>query len=185
MRHWITGGLCALGVTALLSLTTLLLAGDAKKETPVDLTLTGLDGKKVHLRDFAGKPVVLNFWATWCLPCREEMPMMVEAEKVWGPKGVVFIGASLDDGKTKKNIPAFLKELQIAFPVWTGATLDDLATLRLGDAVPDTAFLDADRIVFARVRGEIRRTEVDERLDWVTGDRTRPAPQALIVHLDK
>ena len=160
-------------------------AADAKKETPVDLTLTDLDGRKVHLRDFSGKPVVLNMWATWCLPCREEMPMMVEAAKVWSGKGVVFIAASLDDSKTKKNIPAFLKEFQITFPVWTGATPDDLAKLRLGEAVPDTAFLDRDHVIFARVLGEIRRAELDERLDWVTGDRSGPAPPSPIIHLDK
>lgn len=161
-------------------------AADAKKEAPTDIALTSLDGgKKVHLRELRGKPVVLNIWATWCLPCREEMPMMVGAEKVWGQKGVLFVGASLDDNKTRQNIPAFVKEFQVTFPIWTGATLDDLARLRLGEAVPDTAFLDSEGAVFARVRGEIRRTELDERLEWVTGDRTRPAPQPLVVHLDK
>jgi thiol-disulfide isomerase/thioredoxin len=184
MRCSMPIGLSIVGVTTFLALTTLLPAAD-KKETPVDLNLTGLDGKKVHLRDFPDKPIVLNIWATWCVPCREEMPMMVEAEKVWGPKGVVFIGASLDDNKTKKNIPAFLTEFHITFPVWTGATPADLDKLRLGDAVPDTAFLDGDRIIFSRVRGEMHRPELDERLDWVTGDRTRPAPQALVIHLDK
>ena len=185
MRHSITLGLCALGVTAFLSLAAISFAADAKKEAPVDLNLTDMEGKKVHLKDYAGKPVLINFWATWCLPCREEMPMMVEAEKVWGPKGVVFIAASLDDSTTKKNIPASVKQFQITFPVWTGASLDDLAKLHLGDAVPDTVFLDGDRIIFSRAKGEIHRPEVDERLEWVTGDRTRPAPQALIVTVDK
>jgi len=138
---------CALALSAFLSF-----AADVKKEAPVDLTLTGLDGKKVHLHDFAGKPIVVNMWATWCLPCREEMPMMVEAEKVWGPKGVVFIGASLDDSKTKKNIPAFVKQYQITFPVWSGATPDDLDKLKLGEAVPDTVFMDGDHVIFSRAR---------------------------------
>ena len=181
--------LLAPALISLLSLAVLSHAADekpkGKKESPVDLTLTGPDGKKVHLHDFAGKPLVVNIWATWCLPCREEMPMLVEAEKTWGPKGVVFIGASLDDSKTKKNIPAFVSELKIPFPIWTGATLDDLSRLRLGDAVPDTAFLDSDGVIFARVRGEIRRAELDERLEWATGDRSRPAPNPDIVHLDK
>jgi len=75
-------------------LAALLAAADrGKVEKPIDWTLTGLDGKKVHLRDYAGKPVVLNMWATWCLPCKDEMPLMVETEKVWGPKGIVFIGS--------------------------------------------------------------------------------------------
>lgn len=77
-----------LSLTALFSLAALLPAADPKKEAPVDLTLTALDGRKSHLRDLRGKVVVLNMWATWCLPCRDEIPLLVEAEKVWGPKGV-------------------------------------------------------------------------------------------------
>jgi thiol-disulfide isomerase/thioredoxin len=185
MRHSITIAICTLGLSAFMSLALSSRAADVKKEAPVDLTLTGMDGKKVHLHDFAGKPIVMNIWATWCLPCREEMPMMVEAEKAWSPKGIVFIAASLDDSKTKKNIPAFVQQYQITFPVWSGATPDDLDKLKLGDAVPDTVFMDGDHVIFSRARGEIHRPELDERLEWVTGDRTRPAPQALIVHLDK
>lgn len=179
MRHFIITGLSIFTVAAFL------IAADAKKEGPLDLTLTGLDGKKVSLKDYAGKPVVVNMWATWCLPCKEEMPMMVESEKTWAAKGVVFIGASLDDSKTKKNIPAFLKEYQITFPIWTGATSDHLAKLKLGEAVPDTLFLDADHVPFARVLGEIRKAELDERLTWVTGGKTGPAPEPKVVHLDK
>src|SRR5580704_7332906 len=166
MLHYKSLVFCALGATVFLSIAVFSQAADAKKETPVDLTLTGLDGKKVHLHDFAGKPVVLNIWATWCLPCKEEMPMLVDAEKVWGPKGIVFIAASLDDSKTKKNIPAFVKDLQITFPVWSGATADDLDKLKLGDAVPDTVFLDGDHVIFSRAKGEIHRPDLDERLNW-------------------
>src|SRR6266704_1430372 len=81
-----------------------------KKASPVDLTLTDLDGKRVHLRDYRGKIVVLNFWATWCVPCQEEMPMLVEAEKAWSPKGVIFLGASLDEKATRKNVPEFIRK---------------------------------------------------------------------------
>jgi hypothetical protein len=113
------------------------------------------------------------------------MPILVEAEKLWSPKGVVFIGASLDDNKTKKDIPAFVNQFHINFPVWTGATLNDLDKLHLGNAVPDTAFIDQDGFVFARVRGEIRREELDARLTWITGGRTGPAPEPLVTHLSQ
>ena len=175
---------CAAGAAICLLLAGSFAARAAKKEAPVDLTLTSLDGAKVHLRDSAGKTRVLNIWATWCVPCREEMPMLVEAEKTWGPKGVVFIGASLDDGKTRKNIPAFLQKFAITFPIWTGASLTDLTRLHLGNAVPDTAFIDGDGVIFARVRGEIRRAELDARLEWATGDRTASPPQAEVIHLE-
>src|SRR6185503_19582662 len=128
MRYFTIAGVFVLGVAAMLTA-----ADKDKSEKTIDWTLTGMDGKKVHLRDYAGKPVVVNMWATWCLPCKDEMPLMVEAEKVWSGKGVVFIGASLDDKSTRKNIPAFLKEYRITFPIWTGATADDLAKLRLGE----------------------------------------------------
>jgi len=140
MRLSLSAKILASATLALLSAAAISFAADAKKEGPTDITLTGMDGRKVHLHDYAGKPVVINMWATWCLPCKDEMPMMVEAEKAYGPKGIIFIGASLDDNKTKKNIPAFLTQYQITFPIWTGATTDDLAKLHLGEAVPDTVF---------------------------------------------
>jgi thiol-disulfide isomerase/thioredoxin len=157
----------------------LALISATKKGAPAELNLTDLDGKKVHLKDYRGKTVVLNFWATWCGPCKDEMPMFVEVSKQWAAKGVTFIGASLDDKKTLKNIPEFLKRYQVEFPVWTGTTGDDLAKLGMGEAVPDTAFIDADGVILLRVQGEIKRPELEERLEWMTGDHSKPSPRAL------
>ncbi|MGA2117855.1 MAG: TlpA disulfide reductase family protein [Bryobacteraceae bacterium] len=156
-----------------------LAAADPK---PSDLTLVDLSGKKVRLRDYRGKIVVLNFWATWCGPCREEMPMIVEAEKTWGPKGVTFIAISLDDNKTRKNIPEFIERYHVDFPVWSNASTDDLDKLQMGQGVPDTAFLDEAGVVVARVLGQMHRAEIDERLTWLTGDRKSSPPPALINH---
>src|SRR5580658_8614207 len=122
----------------ILTISTLPLAGAAKEAPKSDLTLKDAGGQKVRLRDLRGKIVVLNFWATWCGPCKAEMPMLVEMEKQYRGLGVVFIAASLDDAKSRAKIPAFVAEHQIGFPVWYGATAEDLDRLKLGDAVPAT-----------------------------------------------
>jgi thiol-disulfide isomerase/thioredoxin len=157
----------------------LMAAGDK----PVDLKMHDLSGKKVELRVFRGKPLVLNFWATWCGPCQKEMPMLVEAQKQWAGKGVTFIAVSMDDKKTLDQVPEFTKRFHVTFEVWTGGTSNDLDRLQLGQGVPDTVFIDQEGVIVARVLGEIRRNELEERLDWLTGNRKRPAPAALVNHM--
>jgi thiol-disulfide isomerase/thioredoxin len=147
------------------------------------LVLKGPSGELVRLSDYRGKVVVLNFWATWCGPCREEMLMLMELEKEYGGRGVVIIGASLDDARTSRQIPDYLSKLGVKYPIWYGATGDDVARFGLGEAVPDTVFIDPEGQVTGRVAGEIRRSEVRERLDWLLGDRSRPAPETFVSHL--
>jgi len=161
------------------------LAVVSKEPPKAELTLKDAAGKKVSLRDYRGKIVVVNFWATWCGPCNDEMPMIVEMEKEYRSRGVVFLAASLDDSKTKSRIPDFLSKYKVEFPVWYGATGDDLDKLGLGEAVPDTIFIDQEGGITARVLGQMRREELKERLDWLTGDRSGPAPQVIVKHLDK
>ena len=147
------------------------------------LVLKDASGQRVRLSDYRGKVVVLNFWATWCRPCRDEIPMLAEMEKEYSSRGVVFVGASLDDARTSRQIPDFLERYGVKYPVWYGATGDDVARLGLGVAVPGTAFLDQEGRIVARVLGEMCRREIKERLDWLLGDWTRPAPQALVKHV--
>ena len=106
----------------------------AKKDTPADLTLTDLNCVRAHLGELPGKVVVLNFWATWCVPYREEMPLLVQAEQTGRNKGVIFIGASLDEKDTRNAIPKFLEKYRVSFPIWTGATGDNLAKFGMGEA---------------------------------------------------
>jgi len=154
------------------------------KEPKAELTLKDADGRRVRLSDYRGKLVVLNFWATWCGPCASEMPTLVEAEKTYSGR-VVFIAASLDDGKSRSNVPEFLNKYHVTFPVWFGATGDDLAKLDMGPAVPATAFIDEDGHIISRIWGQFREPELKERLEWMTGPRTGPAPQAVVKHLEK
>jgi hypothetical protein len=106
--------------------------------------------------------------------------MLVEAEKYYNPKGVVFIAASVDDRKTKKSVPNFVNKYNVGFPVWLDAATRDLLRLRMGAAVPTTAFLDREGRIVARVEGEMHEGDLRERLDWLLGDRIGPAPPATL-----
>jgi thiol-disulfide isomerase/thioredoxin len=152
-------------------------AGQAPR---AQLNLRSVDGQRVRLSDYRGKIVVLNFWATWCSPCAAELPMLVQAEKYYNPKGVVFIAASVDDGKSKKSVANFVNRYHVGFPVWIDATTRDLLRLGIGPAVPSTAFLDQEGRIVARLEGQMREEDLRERLDWLLGDRIRPAPPAAL-----
>lgn len=150
---------------------------------PVNLKLRDARGHSQQLKSVRGHIVVLNFWATWCGPCRREMPLLVAAAKQYEPQGIVFIGASLDDRKTMAQVPGFVAAEGVTYPVWTGAGLSDLARLKLGDAIPDTVILNSQGEVVFRIVGEMRPGELRARLDWLLGDRAGPAPPPRVTHL--
>ena len=87
------------------------------------------------------------------------------------------------DAKTSSRIPAFVAKYQAGFPVWRGATVDDLDRLGLGNAVPATIFLDAEGHIVARILGQAQREEVQARLDWLTGGQSGAAPEAVVKHV--
>ena len=87
-----------------------------KDQAPTpDFTLPNLDGKKVSLKDFRGKVVFLNFWATWCVPCREEMPAMEKLYQEFKDKNFVVLAVNVKD--RKPDAVNFVKELKLSYPV--------------------------------------------------------------------
>src|SRR5579872_3996125 len=102
--------------------------------------------------------------------------MLVKAEKDYRSKGVAFIGASVDDRKSRKNVPEFVNKYNVSLSTWLDANADDLARLGMGTAVPATAFLDAEGHIAFRVEGQLSKEELRERLDWLLGSRVGPAP---------
>jgi peroxiredoxin len=89
--------------------------------TAPDFALTDLSGKTVRLADFKGEIVLLDFWATWCAPCREEIPDFVELQKQYAEKGFTFLGISLDE-EGAAVVKPFTQELGINYPVVIGNT---------------------------------------------------------------
>lgn len=90
-------------------------APEGNKKAP-DFALTSVDGKTVKLSDYKGKIVILDFWATWCGPCRKGIPDLVSIQKEF-PKDVVVIGVSVDRDRTKKDVPSFVKNYNINYPI--------------------------------------------------------------------
>jgi thiol-disulfide isomerase/thioredoxin len=170
--------------TTAVLLLTLLFVGAAGAASKADLNARSLNGQKVHLKDLRGKLVVLNFWATWCGPCKEELPMIVKTAQANANADLVFIAVSVDDAKTQARVPDAVKQFGITFPVWVGANGDDLYNLSKGQAAPATIFIDRDGTIQARVSGEIRESELKERIDWLTGDRKGAKPQDFVSHVN-
>jgi thiol-disulfide isomerase/thioredoxin len=90
----------------------------------LDFTMQDLDGKDVPLSSFKGKVILLNFWATWCGPCKAEIPGFVELQDQYGKDGLVVVGYSVDDEAPKAR--AFANEYKINYPVLLGLGREDV-----------------------------------------------------------
>lgn len=77
-----------------------------------------LDGQRMGLAQLRGKPVLLNVWATWCHPCRQEIPALEQLHRTYGPRGLQVIGVSIDAGDQQQGIREFLGEYGASYPVW-------------------------------------------------------------------
>jgi thiol-disulfide isomerase/thioredoxin len=116
-----------------------------------DFTLQTLDGKNVSLSSFRGKGVLLNFWATWCGPCKIEMPWFVELQKEYGSQGLQIVGVAMDDSSTQ-DIQNFVKEMGVNYPVLIGKEAVGQAYGGV-DVLPTTFFIDRDGKIVAREFG--------------------------------
>lgn len=131
----------------------------------VDLTLRDLFGAEQRLGALKGRVVVLNFWATYCAPCRAEMPDLAALQNEYAALGVQVVGASTDAGEERAKVLQFVKELKINFPVWTGATVADMSRFGLGGALPGTVIVGRDGRVARVVRGVVNRVELRKQIE--------------------
>jgi len=132
-----------------------------------DFTLQSLDGKTIRLSDFRGKAVVLNFWATWCTPCKVEMPWFVDLQKQYGPAGVQFLGVAMDDASTK-DIAEFAQSMNVNYPILIGKEA-------VGDAyggvqfLPETFYVDRNGKIVDKAFGLKGRGEIEEDIKKIVG----------------
>jgi len=124
-----------------------------------DFTLKDLSGNEVSLSDFAGKVIVLNFWATWCPPCRTEIPDFVEIYNKYKDMGVVFLGVSLDEDR--EALEKFIYDYKINYPIVLDNQDDNVAVNWGVNAIPTTFFLDSNGNVVGSQVGQMSKSRLE------------------------
>jgi len=124
-----------------------------------DFTLTDLDGRKLTLSDYKGTVVLLDFWATWCGPCRTEISHFVEMQNQYGPQGFQVIGISMDDDA--KPVREFAQQYKLNYPVAVG---DDKLADRFGGVLglPVNFIIDRQGRIHAKYLGATDVSVFDE-----------------------
>ena len=143
-------------------LTTLAAPAPAAKMVAPRLQLQSIEGKTVRLSDYKGKVVVLNFWATWCPPCREEIPDLVSLQKQYAARGVVVLGVSMDEGGPAK-VARFAKKYGINYPVVMG---DEKTSENFGgiQVLPTTFIIDREGNIVDGLQGGADRAGFEEKI---------------------
>ena len=133
--------------------------------------LAKIDGNEVHLSDFIGKSVVLNFWASWCSPCKMEMPDFNEKYLEIGEE-VQFLIINMTDGsrETVETASAFIAEQGYSFPVFYD-TDQDAAAIYGVYSLPTTYFIDAEGNAIAQATGAIDEETLQQGIDMIISDR--------------
>ena len=129
------------------------------------LSLKDLTGAQQSLATYKNRVVVLNFWATWCEPCKKEMPDLSAIQNDYAAFGVQVIGAAGDAAADSAKVMKFIREFKVNFPVWIGATTDDMERFGVGSVLPATVIIDRNGKIVRREIGIIKPAELREFLD--------------------
>jgi cytochrome c biogenesis protein CcmG/thiol:disulfide interchange protein DsbE len=133
-----------------------------------EFTLKTLDGKEMKLADLRGKAVLLNFWATWCGPCKIEMPWFEKLQATYGPQGLQVIGVAMDDA-SPQEIAKFAKdEVHVTYPILLGT--EAVGTEYGGiEFLPTTYFIDRNGKIVERAFGLKGRGELEDDVKLALG----------------
>lgn len=133
-----------------------------------DFTVYDADGNEVNLSDFHGKPIVVNFWATWCPPCKSELPAFEDAYAAYG-EDVAFLMVNLTDGArdTVEGVQKFVKDGSYTFPVYYDTSYDAAETYGVY-SIPMTIFYDAGGNITQGYIGALNESVITENLEAIT-----------------
>ena len=137
-----------------------------------DFSLKTLDGRAVKLSDFRGKVVLLNFWATWCAPCRVEMPWLVELYKNYQSQGFEIMGVSVDDPGEQRAVAKYVKEMNVNYTILLGT--NPVADLYGGARLlPHTFFISHDGKIIKSFIGLRDKSDLEAAIREMLAARQR------------
>jgi peroxiredoxin len=134
---------------------------DLRGKRAPEFNLRTVDGKKVSLSDYKGKAVLINFWATWCAPCKIEMPWLVALRSQYAPQGFEILGVNEDDaGTPRAKLAKFGQEQGLNYPLLVG---DDAMSRKYGgvEFLPTSYFVGRDGKIVAETAGLVSKSEVE------------------------
>lgn len=138
---------------------------DLRGKPAPGFTLKTPDGKTVSLSDYKGKAVLLNFWATWCGPCKLEMPWLIDLQKKYAARGFTVLGISEDDGPAK-NVSQFATKMGINYPI---VLSDDKLNKAYGgvDYLPTSYYIGRDGKIMVETGGIISQSEIEANIQKI------------------
>jgi thiol-disulfide isomerase/thioredoxin len=137
------------------------LAQSSARQAP-SLSLRDLQGRNVRLSDYKGRIVLLNFWATWCPPCRAEMPELVRMQREYGSRGLQIIGVTYPPTRIVE-VRRFIKKLKVNYPVVLG-TKAARAAFDSGETLPLTVVIDGEGYVRELIEGILLPEEFEQKI---------------------
>ena len=136
---------------------------ESNKISAPDFTVTDVDGNSVNLSDFKGKPVVLNFWATWCYYCKLEMPDFNEAYKEYPDVQFLMVNATGTNGETVESAKAFIEQEKYEFPIFLDTQHDAIKTYGVS-SYSQTIFIDKDGNIASQRIGMLTKDILEQEL---------------------
>ena len=148
-------------IFAVLALSSLNASAQEKKSAP-PLTLKSLEGRAVRLTEFRGKVVLLNFWATWCPPCRAEIPDLIKYQREYARQGLQVIGVTYPP-ETRARVRRFTRSLRVNYPVALG-TRETRASISPDETLPLTIIIDREGTIRGTIAGILLPEEFNEQI---------------------